>query len=99
MSTFTTRDGTDGSFVAEKGFLLVTDHATRYDDVADGSGNTSQLSRSWGEFAQRERAPSMGDERGVVWPTYGDEGGGGLLGTASPGRPGDSRPARGDKRG
>ena len=33
-----------------------------------------QLSRSRGEFAQSE--PFMGDERGVVWPGYGDEGGG-----------------------
>ena len=70
---------TEGSFVVEKGFFLVTDHAARYDDVAELSGNTIQLSRSWGEFAQSERAPSMGDERGVVWPSYGDEGGGGLL--------------------
>ena len=69
----------EGGFVVEKGFFLVTDHAVRYDDVAEVFGNTIQLSRSRGELAQSERAPSIGDERGAAWPSYGDEGGGGLL--------------------
>jgi len=67
---------TERSFVVEKGLF---DHAARYDDVADISGDTIQLSRSREEFAYSERNPSMGDTRGVVWPSYGDEGGGGLL--------------------
>ena len=70
---------TEGSFVFEKGFFLVTDHAARYDDVAEIAGDTIQLSRPWKESAQSDRAPSMDHERGVVWPSYGDEGGGGLL--------------------
>jgi hypothetical protein len=70
---------TEGSFVVEEGFFLVSEHAARYDDVADISGDTIQLSRSRVEFARSEHGPSMGDEREVVWPSYGDEGGGGLL--------------------
>ncbi len=88
----------EGSFVVEKGFLLVTDYAARYDDVAAISGDTIQLSRPREELAHSERAPSRGGgpgesitfgmsgdvatsqpSRGVVWPSYGDEGGGGLL--------------------
>jgi hypothetical protein len=70
---------TEGSFVVEKGFFLVTDHAAGYGDVAEISGDTIQLSRPWEEFAHSERTPSIGHERGVVWPSYGDEGGGGVL--------------------
>lgn len=70
---------TEGSFVVEKGFFVVTDYAARYDDVAAISGNTIQLSRPREQFAYSERAPLMSDKRGVVWPSYGDEGGGGLL--------------------
>ena len=70
---------TDGGFVVERRFLFVTDYATRYDDVADISGDTIQLSRPRVTFAENQRATSMGDRRGVVWPSYGDEGGGGLL--------------------
>jgi hypothetical protein len=70
---------TDGGFVVEKRFLFVTDYATRYDDVADISGDTIQLSRPREEFAHGALLPSRGDARGVVWPSYGDEGGGGLL--------------------
>ncbi len=70
---------TDGGFVVEKGFFLVTDYATRYDDVANISRDTIQLSRPRKEFAHGALQPSMGDTRGLVWPSYGDEGGGGLL--------------------
>jgi hypothetical protein len=69
---------TEGGFVVEKGFLWATDYAARYGDVAEVSAETIQLSRPRPEFAYSERQPSMG-ERGVVWPSYGDEGGGGLL--------------------
>jgi hypothetical protein len=67
----------EGGFVVEKGLFLITDHAARYDDIAQVSGNTVQLSRSWEELAHGERARLTGDER--FWPSYGDEGGGGLL--------------------
>lgn len=70
---------TEGSFVIEKRSFLVTDYAARYDDVADISGDTIQLARPREAFAESRRATSMGDRRGVVWPSYGDEGGGGLL--------------------
>lgn len=70
---------TEGSFVFEKGFLFVTDHAVRYDDVAEIVGDTIQLSRPRGASAQNERAPSMRHEHGVDWPSYGDEGGGGFV--------------------
>jgi hypothetical protein len=70
---------TQGGFVVEKGFFLVTDYETRYDDVADISGDTIQLSRPREAFAHGAPQPPMGDAPGVVWPCYGDEGGGGLL--------------------
>jgi len=70
---------TGDGFVFEKRFSLGADHAARYDDVADISGETIQLSRTPDEFAHSGLQPSMGDTRGVVWPCYGDEGGGGLL--------------------
>ncbi len=70
---------TEGSFVVEKRFFLVTDYAARYDDVVEICGDTIQLSRPREGFAHSALQPSMGDTRGVVWPSYGDEGGGGLL--------------------
>ena len=70
---------TDDSFVFEKGFFFVTDHAVSYGDVAEIVGDTIQLSRLREESAQNERAPSMRHERRVDWPCYGDEGGGGFL--------------------
>jgi hypothetical protein len=70
---------TDGSFVFEKGFFFVTDHAVRNDDVAEITGDTIQLSQLREESAQNEGAPTMRREHGVDWPCYGDEGGGGLL--------------------
>ncbi len=48
----------EGSFVVEKGFFLITDYAARYDDVAEMSGDTIQLSRPREELAHSERAPS-----------------------------------------
>ncbi len=70
---------TQGGFVVEKGFFLVTDYAARYDDVAEISGDTIRLSQPREEFAHGALQPPKGDTRGVVWPSYGDEGGGGLL--------------------
>jgi hypothetical protein len=70
---------TEGGFVVEKRFFWVTDYAARYDDVAEVSGDTIQLSQAREALAHSELQPSMGDTRGVVWPSYGDEGGGGLL--------------------
>jgi hypothetical protein len=69
---------TPGGFVVEKGFFSVTDYAIRYDDVAQVTGDTIQLSRSREEFAHGAPYSPTGDTRGVVWPSYGDEGGGGL---------------------
>ena len=70
---------TGDGFVFEKRFSLGTDYAARYDDVADISGDTIQLSRPREAFAHGAPQPPMGDAPGVVWPCYGDEGGGGLL--------------------
>jgi hypothetical protein len=68
---------TQGGFVIEKGFFLVTDYATRYDDVAGIAGDTIQLSRPREELAHGALQPPTGDPHGVAWPSYGDEGGGG----------------------
>lgn len=49
------------------------------DDVADVSAETMQLWSPRNHFAHRQHELWTGDHRGVVWPSYGDERGGGLL--------------------
>jgi hypothetical protein len=55
----------EGRFIVEKGFFFATDYVALYDDVSAISADVMWLSR--------------GQEENLDPPSYGEEGGGGLL--------------------